>query len=247
MRTSQQERRRLLRTYNYLYNKVDEKFDHTKCIYCNEPMGVWDHCPPISSVESMNIEEYKSKGGKFRLYPSCWNCNTYLNRYPDVDIYSRIDYLVIKYTKRLSYSPSWTSRELNSLGYSLKQYVINKQVIRNLINKKLQQLIQNSLSLSFMELVDFGENKVIKKLEEKPKIISKTKSNYNKNIREVPVLIKHDRAYLRTHLTEILNRIRQDITDSKSNNTTGREVKEIPKADIFLHLNLNNAVVNNRK
>jgi len=159
MKTSEQERLRLEKLYNHLYHRVDGKFDWSKCIYCNSNMQVWDHCPPLSYCESIDVQQYKNNGNTFTLYPCCNICNNQLNSYKESDIYLRFEHLINAYTKKISKYVQWTDTELNELGYSLRTFIKNKQSIYNIFRKKINILKNKYYSNDYITLLKDGNDR----------------------------------------------------------------------------------------
>lgn len=144
-------RRALEKTYSHLYRRVSG-FNWGVCIYCGGEAVVFDHCPPLTKVEYLNINEYVKKGGKFRLYPSCHMCNTYLGSFSDTNFYNRLEYLLKKYDKKLDTIEPWSERELSEMGHAMKAHIKNKQSSFDIINTKLTGVAENLASNEYAHL-----------------------------------------------------------------------------------------------
>lgn len=138
------ERKRLMKLYGFLYRRITG-FEWDKCIYCNEGMECFDHVPPLSICEEIDVIEYKKNGGRFVLLPSCKKCNSYLYDYSDSDFVNRIDFLVRKYNKVLKriQNTEWTKEELDELGYTLKTLIKSRIAKKEIIQNKITNLIKN--------------------------------------------------------------------------------------------------------
>lgn len=141
-----------IKLYGHLYKRVDN-INWEKCVYCDESMEVYDHCPPIAIVENLNVKEYKKRGNKFRLYPSCSQCNRLLGAYPSTDIYERLDYLIKKYEKRLDKIEVWSESELEEMGYAMRNHILNNQSSFELLNNKVTALVENYCSDDYLQLL----------------------------------------------------------------------------------------------
>lgn len=141
-----------LKLYGHLYKRVSD-LDWEKCVYCDEPMNVYDHCPPITIVENLNIKQYKKKGNKFRLYPSCSQCNRLLSAFPSTDIYERLDYLIRKYEIRLDKIEVWSKSELEQMGYAMRNHILNNQSSFEILNNKVTALVEHYCSDDYIHLL----------------------------------------------------------------------------------------------
>lgn len=139
------ERKRLMKIYGFLYKRYSN-CDWDKCIYCGEVKECWDHCPPISIVDDINIKKYKKNGGEFNLFPSCNKCNQYLSNYASSDLYDRFEYLLDKYKKKYKKLPKWNDEEIDQLGHTLKSHILNKRIEYNIIENKIKNIKLNLIN-----------------------------------------------------------------------------------------------------
>ena len=144
------ERKRLIKIYGNLYKRVSN-IDWEKCFYCGQPQQCWDHSPPISLIEGINVKMYKSKGGEFRLYPACLQCNALLNAYSDTNIYARLEYLALKYKKRLNKLPYWSDNELQEMGKNMRAFILGKVSVYELLADKIDTIMENMASDDFID------------------------------------------------------------------------------------------------
>lgn len=136
------DRRRLERMYNHYY-KLALYCDLNTCVYCSDNRECLDHVPALSLIESINIQEYKDKGGNFLFYPACNKCNEYLSNLNQIDIYERLLHLEEKYTKKLKTCPSWTQKEIEELGYNLQTLIMSKKSKYDYYKNKLDGIKNN--------------------------------------------------------------------------------------------------------
>lgn len=109
--------------YNWLYKRFGDNWNN--CIYCGDISNVFDHVPPISKVENINIEEFKNDGFNFYLYPSCQECNSLLSNVMIIDLFDRMNFLFDKYTeiaKKLD--QLWDQKQIDELGPNLKSVIL---------------------------------------------------------------------------------------------------------------------------
>ena len=113
------ERRRLYATYNTLYvTHYAESAGKGMCFYCGEPASTIDHCPPLSWIEAMTINDWmKAKTPLVRIH-SCFDCNKLLGNKPLFTAYERAAFLekllLNKYEKQ---STLWSGDEIKEMSY----------------------------------------------------------------------------------------------------------------------------------
>jgi hypothetical protein len=146
-----QERKRVYKIYGHLYKRVSG-VSWERCIYCGGPVQCWDHAPALSLVDGIDVEKYKAKGGKFRLYPACLQCNSLLHNYSDTNFYGRLEYLALRYKKRLAKIPYWSENELAGLGKNMKAFVINRSGNYDMLAEKIDTIVEN---IANDEYIDF--------------------------------------------------------------------------------------------
>lgn len=137
------------RRYNWLYKRFGNNW--TNCIYCGELSIAFDHVPPISKVENLNIEEFKNDGFQFLLYPSCRECNQILNDKMIIDLYDRMIFLFDRYTEKAKkLDQLWDQNEINELGPNLKSLVLmNYQTF--LFYQDMANRVQNQIAERFFK------------------------------------------------------------------------------------------------
>jgi hypothetical protein len=148
---TKEHRKHIQRLYGSLYKRVSG-FDLEKCIYCNDVGWCLDHCPPISKVEYLNVDEYKKAGGKFILYPACRLCNSLLGDYGDTDFYNRLEFLLIKYNKRIKKLPVWTDEEIKQMKGMLKSFIEAKRHKYSSLDIKIKAIQGKIISTDYIDL-----------------------------------------------------------------------------------------------
>ena len=146
MKSSDRERQRLNRMYGYLYNKVN--YNKDICYYCNEEASGFDHVPPITSIEYLNLNEFIKEGNRFLLYPACYECNKILYDYNEIDVSFRILKIINNIEKKVKNTTKWTVEELNELGKNLRNYIVNRQNSNKRLKNKLLRLYRRFKALN---------------------------------------------------------------------------------------------------
>ena len=146
------ERTRLTKIYNHLYRIPVKCEDYYKCMYCGIDRQCLDHVPPLSTIENIDINEYKKDGGKFLLIPSCLKCNQFLGFYNSNSMYDRINLLISKYNKKLKKRPIWTEEELSEMSDRFLQYHFAKDDKYRIIENKLKHLYTQLINRDFEDL-----------------------------------------------------------------------------------------------
>lgn len=140
-------RKRLNFVYGSYYRRTT-KFSFDDCVYCDEKAQSLDHVPPLSYLDTLNIDKYREMGGKFLLYPCCLECNMLLGDEQLVTLYDRLSYLHDKYERRLNKIVKWEQSEIKQLGRNLKTYVQARQYKIKEYERKLaciEQLMKKRL------------------------------------------------------------------------------------------------------
>ncbi len=143
-------RKRLERIYGNFY-KVPSGFDINVCVYCGSSASGFDHCPPLSVVEGLDIAHFKKHGGHLLRYPSCAQCNSMLSTYSDDNILYRIAYLTFKYERKIKNLTPWSKKELKTMGFRMRQYIVNKQCRYQILNNKLVRLYENMYNEEYLK------------------------------------------------------------------------------------------------
>lgn len=132
-----------------LYNQYYKRFGNnwSKCIYCGLSATLYDHCPPISKIENINIKKFIKDGNEFLLYPSCKDCNSFLNASMNIDLFERMNFLFDKYTEKANhYDNLWDKNEIEQLGPNLKSIVLLNfkkfQYYQNMANRVQNQITE---------------------------------------------------------------------------------------------------------
>jgi hypothetical protein len=116
-------RRYYISRYGDLYKRA-KNIPLDVCVYCGDTRQTFDHCPPISKLEYIDVPKAIKKGLKFILYPSCNECNSYLGAKMSVDLLERMGILAEIYMKKADKCEIWTTDELDELGHNLKSMIV---------------------------------------------------------------------------------------------------------------------------
>ena len=93
---------------------------HYDCFYCNAPGDNEDHVPPLTLAETYS-------GYDRILVRSCRECNVLLGNRIFLTLFSRCEYLAMRYRKRWRKDldmPHWKDEEIEELRGSLKREII---------------------------------------------------------------------------------------------------------------------------
>jgi hypothetical protein len=85
---------RLLRIFGGLYEK--HWTEEVGCFYCAAPFSEWDHCPPLSWMDTINHQKYKKV-----LLKCCSECNKLLSDKPLFTAWERVDFIENKLNDKL--------------------------------------------------------------------------------------------------------------------------------------------------
>lgn len=144
-------RKRLEKIYGNLYKGI-VGFYISVCIYCGYPASTFDHCPPLCSIESIDINKFKQDGGKLLLYPCCTQFNNYLGTFSDENIFYRFGYLSFKYERRIKNLQYWSDEELSTMGMRMRQYIAGRQYKYEMFNNKLVRIHENMYNEEYMKI-----------------------------------------------------------------------------------------------
>lgn len=106
----------------------------TTCYYCGDIGNTIDHVPPQSGTFS---------GPENLRIKSCNECNVLLSNRILKTIVERKDYLLKAYANRyrkLLSQPDWTTEELEELGSTLRETVINSKAQKLIVEERLKNL-----------------------------------------------------------------------------------------------------------
>lgn len=112
--------------YGHLYNKA-KNLDHSVCVYCGDKRQVFDHVPPISKLEYIDVDKAQKNGMEFVLYPACNECNARLSSRMSIDLLDRMAYLAEVYLNKADKIERWTKSELNEMGPNLRSLILKDQ------------------------------------------------------------------------------------------------------------------------
>lgn len=142
------ERLKRLSQYGGLFTRM-AKVSLDECWYCGAPRETLDHCPPISSVETLDITRFKKNGGEFLLIPSCFDCNTLLGAKRLGAPNERLAYLLLKYTKITNeHFCNWEEDQIAEMGYNLKDMIYKKDKMMREYLVKLKAIRAKMSSLN---------------------------------------------------------------------------------------------------
>lgn len=115
-----------------------------ECAYCGWTGNTRDHVPALSTYWLGNRNSNSKAGISWKkTVPCCSECNSTLGSHASDNLRERADYLSERYErkyKRLINQPVWTPEEIDSLGESMKGFVIAKGVERQRIIDRLAHL-----------------------------------------------------------------------------------------------------------
>jgi hypothetical protein len=141
------ERKRLYQIYNRLYEMhYSESSSKGCCFYCGEPASTIDHCPPLTWIEAMTVNEWlKAKIPLVKIH-SCSDCNKVLGTKPIFTLYERAAYLekdfLNKYEKQ---STLWSNDEIKEMSYMFQLQIKGKIEKAKILLVRARNL-QNRLS-----------------------------------------------------------------------------------------------------
>lgn len=120
------------------------------CVYCGDWYECRDHVTPV--LWRRVYRDYKQGETVY----CCHMCNNLANDYVAFSIADKALYLVYRYQHKYDdvlALPKWSSSEINELSGTLKQYVKGKQLLRELLLRKLENLDQVSMGFPAVEIV----------------------------------------------------------------------------------------------
>lgn len=123
------ERQRLHQTYDHLYDVHYGGADEMhKCFYCSDHADTFDHCPPLSRVESKTTDDWRNSGTYFVKVKACFSCNVMLGNKPFFTLRERAyfleDALLTKFEKQ---SKLWTEDEIAEMSPDFQRTIRAKQ------------------------------------------------------------------------------------------------------------------------
>lgn len=112
-------RQALLAVYGSLYQHHFS--EQGLCFYCADPADGKDHVPPVSWIESQQMEDWREQKIPFVTVNCCRACNAALGSRPLFTTQERTAFLLDKlntlFDRRFVI---WTDEELSELGHSLQ-------------------------------------------------------------------------------------------------------------------------------
>ena len=136
-------RRNLEKIYGHLY-VPEAGASETKCTYCGWPKDDIDHCPPLIWVYNLGSDYFKSRGIRFRLIPSCTECNQALGSERLFTVVERCAYLHQRYRKkyeRFRKVVIWDRREIEELEGHVRKQVENFSTVLGAIDRRLENIL----------------------------------------------------------------------------------------------------------
>ncbi len=133
-------RRYYEKRYGKLYKRADG-LDWDVCVYCGEKRVVFDHVPPISKLEYIDVQKAIKNGMKFILYPSCVECNARLSSRMSIDLIDRMSYLADVYLNKADKMERWTQEEINEMGPNMKSIILKDQNRINEFSRKAEKIL----------------------------------------------------------------------------------------------------------
>lgn len=123
------------------------------CEYCGLVSDSIDHVPP-RSVRSTLIDLGLASKYPFVEVRACRECNSLLGSRPLWTIFLRRKFIFETLKKRYKIyleMPDWSDSELEALGYTLKESVLNGLAVRELTKKRLEVASNHSVSPAFQK------------------------------------------------------------------------------------------------
>ena len=113
------------------------RIDADHCVYCGERPRDLDHFVPISRAA-----ELTEAGIEFTklVVPACNECNLLASDKIFQTLKDKRQFIQAKLAKRyksLLDSPEWTDRELDQLGFYLKERIVNDLVRKRVIQRRI--------------------------------------------------------------------------------------------------------------
>ena len=117
------------------------------CYYCGMPASAIDHVVPrklLFMLNSLGDDVAKAElinSNRIMLVNSCRECNSMLSSRYDETLLSRkrrLRSIMRRRYKHVLETPEWTITELESIGYSLQQYIIQQINLKRLIIERLR-------------------------------------------------------------------------------------------------------------
>jgi len=144
-----QERKRLFKTYNFLYSRP--KFDginSIECFYCGDSATQLDHCPPLNWVESKTIKQWKEQHINFFLVSCCSQCNRKMSDKPLFTLLEKLIFAV-KYLENLYEKKAnlWSEEEIAEMSIPFQKTIRAR--------KKLSQLLLDRVQFAQHRLAKF--------------------------------------------------------------------------------------------
>ena len=133
------------RELSALYKRTT-RYPLSVCSYCGFPRQCLDHVPPLKIADSVDIQDFRFRGGEFILFPSCLECNALLGAKALCTYQERLHFLYTAYIKRIT-ERSWSRAEMEELGRGLKAFIEARQYINAIRIEKLRGIESRMLEI----------------------------------------------------------------------------------------------------
>lgn len=106
-----------------LYSRI-KNHDLGICYYCGDKRECLDHVPPLSIAVDLDLDQFRKKGGRLLLVPSCGQCNSLLGAKRLGSICERVNLLWNAYARLIERTDHrWSQEEMDELGRNLRGVV----------------------------------------------------------------------------------------------------------------------------
>lgn len=109
-----------------------------RCTYCSDVADTMDHVVPVSSVRV--VRRHNETKGRSKVVPCCRECNDLLGSVALKSVGARAGHLVLVLTRRykkLLRTPYRSRRELDELGYALRELVVGGLAVKRLVESRI--------------------------------------------------------------------------------------------------------------
>jgi hypothetical protein len=110
------------------------------CHYCGIPADTYDHVPSLSKVHALGLECFEKEGVRLWIVPACRECNSILSADNCDTVGERKKLIKKKLASRYSRylkSAKWTPKELDELGYNLRQAIEQGADIKEWVRRRI--------------------------------------------------------------------------------------------------------------
>lgn len=144
IRGTRMSRQLSLKCYDHLYERKGSI--HTDdCIYCGLPAEHLDHIPPISHINSIDLDDYHRKGNRLWKVCSCGECNAALGNRRLYTIADRKRFLLTKYKQRYRKyynAVHWDEDELKEMSKQFRKEIEQLMKKKKWVENRFLVLIQ---------------------------------------------------------------------------------------------------------